>query len=41
MFTGDSSGEWLMKALYETGYANMPASISKHDGLILKNVYYQ
>jgi uracil-DNA glycosylase family 4 len=39
MFTGDSSGQWLMKALFEIGYANMPASISKHDGLILKNVY--
>ena len=28
-----------MKALYETGYANMPARYSRHDGLILKNVY--
>ncbi len=39
MFTGDSSGQWLMKALFETGYANMPESISKNDGLILRNVY--
>jgi uracil-DNA glycosylase family 4 len=39
MFTGDSSGQWLMKALFEIGYANIPQSISKNDGLILRNVY--
>ncbi|MHA1665256.1 MAG: uracil-DNA glycosylase [Candidatus Njordarchaeales archaeon] len=39
MFTGDSSGNWLMRALHEIGYANNPYSISKDDGLILKNVY--
>lgn len=39
MFTGDSSGQWLMKALYEIGYANIPESLSKEDGLILRNVY--
>jgi uracil-DNA glycosylase family 4 len=39
MFTGDSSGSWLIKALYETGFANKPTSISRDDGLILKDAY--
>lgn len=39
MFTGDSSGDWLYKALYETGFANQPESYSIEDGLKLKNVY--
>ncbi|MEM2923260.1 MAG: uracil-DNA glycosylase [Candidatus Nitrosocaldus sp.] len=39
MFTGDSSGSWLIKALYETGFANKPTSISRDDGLILSDVY--
>ncbi|MEM2922814.1 MAG: uracil-DNA glycosylase [Candidatus Nitrosocaldus sp.] len=39
MFTGDSSGSWLIKALYETGFANKPTSISRDDGLILNDVY--
>lgn len=39
IFTGDSSGDWLAKALYETGYANTPISVSKNDGYILKDVY--
>ena len=39
IFTGDSSGDWLVKALFETGFANKPTSISKNDGLILKDVY--
>jgi len=39
MFTGDSSGNWLIKALYELGYANQPYSVSLDDGLNLKDVY--
>ncbi len=39
MFTGDSSGEWLMRAMFETGFANLPNSISINDGLELKNAY--
>jgi len=39
MFTGDSSGEWLMKAMYETGFANSPNSVSIDDGLLLSDSY--
>ena len=39
LFTGDHSGQWLMRALYETGYSNKPRSISNDDGLILKNIF--
>lgn len=39
IFTGDSSGDWLVKVLFETGFANKPISISKDDGLILKGAY--
>lgn len=39
IFTGDSSGDWLVKALFETGFTNKPTSVSRYDGLILKDVY--
>ncbi len=39
MFTGDSSGEWLMKAMYETSFANSPNSVSIDDGLLLSDAY--
>ncbi|MFX1562558.1 MAG: uracil-DNA glycosylase [Promethearchaeota archaeon] len=39
MFTGDSSGNWLIKALYESGFANQPESESRDDGLALRDAF--
>jgi uracil-DNA glycosylase family 4 len=39
MFTGDKSGEWLYRALYETGFASQPNSDSRDDGLKLIDAY--
>lgn len=39
IFTGDGSGDFLMSALYRTGFANIPTSRSIDDGLQLHDAY--
>ena len=38
-FTGDKSGDFLFKCLYETGFANQTISKSLDDGLKIKSTY--
>jgi len=39
MFTGDSSGDWLTKIMYQYGFASIPTSQTLDDGLVLSNAY--
>ena len=39
MFTGDSSGDWLTKIMYQYGFASIPTSQTLDDGLVLSDAY--
>ncbi len=39
MFTGDRSGDFLYRALYETGFASQPESRFREDGMKLSGAY--
>ena len=39
VFTGDKSADFLFKCLYKAEFSNQSISVSKDDGLKLKNLY--
>jgi uracil-DNA glycosylase len=39
VFTGDRSGDFLYRALFETGFASQPESVSRNDGMKLTGAY--
>jgi uracil-DNA glycosylase len=39
VFTGDGSGDFLMRAMHATGFASIPTSRHASDGLVLRDAY--